>query len=172
MFKYDSVKAPPPKTRATSTESCACTVCDIARLKNFDYKKYWDSHSIPVGRPSDNVESPPAKTLALCNKCFGEIGRGKSHKCSKSQKAENLANLVKSTSINSKTKVASAAIQDIAKNDIGVSTRGGTVCLPSGSKEIPITIGTPKAKPKEPNFTHKDLMNLQASENLSDRSLL
>ena len=124
LFKYDSLQAPPPATRAASTQSCVCPVCDIGRLKNFDYKTYWQSHSNPVGRPSESVESPPAKTLALYTKCFSEVGKGKSHECVKSSKAENLANLVRSTSHNSKAKVASATIQDIAEKDSGVSKRG------------------------------------------------
>ena len=61
--------------------------------------------------------------------------------------------------------MASATLQDIAQNEANVSTRGGVMSLPSGSKEIPIMIGTPKTRTKDPKFSHQDLVKIQISEN-------
>ena len=133
---------------------------------------FWDQHSNPVGAPSTKVESPPAKVLALCTKCFGTLGKGVPHDCSKSKKGGNLANIVNTTSPHTRAKLAATTIHNIASSDEGVSTRGGVLNLPSGSKSLPVTIGTPKAKPSDIKFSHSDMMNIQVSQNLSDRSLL
>ena len=148
-------------------ESCNCQICLIAR-KRFDNPAHAVLHSNKVGAPSTNPKSPPAKTLAVCSKCWGVIGKGKTHICKSTTKRENLSNIVRNTSGKSRAKVASAALRTIAE-DQGVSIRGGTVNLKTGVNPLPVQIGV---KPKEPKFSHENLRKLQASNNLSDKTLL
>ena len=129
-MKYDNIRGPPPPTRAVASQSCPCTVCDLARLKNYDYKLFWDEHSNPVGAPSTKVESPPAKVLALCTKCFGTLGKGVPHDCSKSKMGGNLANIVNTTLPHTRAKLAATTVHNIASSDEGVSTRGGSSTYP------------------------------------------
>ena len=161
----------PPTTRSITNLKCPCTVCIVAKLSESEYGEFRKARSNPIGKPSESTDSPPAKTLALCTRCFGELGRGKAHDCQKCSQGVNLSNLVKKATDKSKATVASEALHDIAQNE-GVSTRGGIVALPSGNKKLSVTIGTPKVAPKAANFTHEDLMRLQGSQNLSDRCIM
>jgi hypothetical protein len=79
--------------------------------------------------------------------------------------------IVRNVSSKSRSTVTSNTLKTIADEQC-VSTRGGTVKLQTGSKAIPVKIGTVKVKPKEPTFSHENLKRLQAANNLSDKSLL
>ena len=137
-----------------------------------DYKHYAAQHSNQVGAPSSKPAASPAKVLPLCSKCFTVIGQGKTHVCNSTQKRGNLSSIVKNTSKKSRANVASSTLKTIAV-ECGVSTRGGTVQLATGSKKLPVQIGTTsKSKPKEATFSHENLKRLQTANNLSDRSLL
>ena len=78
---------------------------------------------------------------------------------------------MRNTSRKSRSTVTSNTLKVIA-SDQSVSTRGGTVTLQTGSKPLSVQIGVPKVKPKEAKFSHENLKRLQASTNLSDKSLL
>ena len=122
--------------------------------------------------PSPTVPQPsPAKVIPMCSKCFCTVGPGKPHTCHKTARRENLSNIVRNTSRKSQSTVASNTLKNIAE-DQSVSTRGGTLQLQTGSKQLPVKIGTPQVKPKEPTFSHENLKRLQAATNLSDKSLL
>ena len=56
--------------------------------------------------------------------------------------------------------------------DQNVSTRGGIVKLTSGSKLLPVQIGTSKFKRPSKVFSHEDLMALQRELNWSDNMTL
>ena len=170
LLSYQNLVAPPPRTRTTMNESCHCQICLIAR-KRLDYPAHAELHSNKFGAPSTNPKSPPAKTLAVCSKCWGEIGKGKPHNCKPTTKRENLSNIVKNTSGKSRAKVASSALKTIAE-DQGVSIRGGIVNLKTGVNPLPVQIGTSTVKPKDQKFSHENLRKLQASNNLSDKTLL
>lgn len=163
--------APPPlKTRGKEDDSCECFVCSIARM-NLDYSAFVAKNATRSGPPPTSVKSPPAKTLNLCSKCWAHIGRGKTHQCQKSTKRENLVDIVRNTSDKSRSKVTAAALKTIAI-DSGVSLKGGVVELGTGSKPIPVQIGTPKLKPKNCQFSIENLKKLQAANNMSDKTLL
>ena len=140
-------------------------------MSGLEYNEFKKKNSNPIGKPSESTDSPPAKTLAICTRCYGQIGRGKPHDCQKLSQGVNLSNLVKNSSEKSKATVASEALHDIAQN-VGASTRGGVVILPSGNNKLPVTIGTAKVATKEAKFSHEDMMRLQGSQNLSDRGLM
>lgn len=151
-------------------QKCSCQVCEIAR-KGIDYKPFATIHSNSRGATSEKEIPSPAKVLPLCSKCFSEIGRGKEHVCLTSTRRENLATIIRKTSQKTKETVTSKTLKTIAVEE-GVSTRGGTLKLQTGSKPIPIQIGTPRVKPREARFSHANLMKIQAGNNLSDNTLL
>ena len=111
--------------------------------------------------------SPPAKTLPICTKCFGLVSRGFSYICNKTQKRENLANFVRTSSGSTKGKVTSEALKSLCE-EAGGSSRG-TVTLPSVGK---VQVGTIKSKLKPPLFSIDSLKRLQNSMNLSNRQTL
>ena len=170
LLDYQNLGPPGPKTRATASDSCNCQVCLIAR-QNLDYAAYAASQSNPVGAPPVNPKSPPQKTLAVCSKCWGAVGKGIPHDCQKSSKVENITNIVKSTSEKSRSKVTSSSLKVIAEEQ-EVSTRGGVLNLKTGGNPLPVQIGAPTVKPREPKFSHENMKKLQAATNLSDKMLL
>ena len=84
---------------------------------------------------------------------------------------DNLSNIVRNTSGKSKAKVASSTLKSLAEEQ-GVSSRGGVIHLETGSKPIPVQVGTPKVKPRDPKFSHENLKRLQTANNLSDKTML
>ena len=88
----------------------------------------------------------------------------------KVKKQETLAELVKSNSLKSKSKVTSDVLKSIC-SDSGVSLRGREVKLSTGGKPLQVKIGNPQYPPKKPRFTHESLKRLQASYNFSDRAI-
>ena len=66
----------PVPTRASIGSPCVCGVCTIAR-KTLDYPQFASEHSNLSGPVPTAPPESPAKVLALCSKCFSEIGAGK-----------------------------------------------------------------------------------------------
>ena len=128
----------------------------IARRINADYSAFAAKHTHKSGPPSTSTKSPPARTLAVCSKCWGQIGRGKPHQCLKTNKRENLTDIVRNSSGKSRAKVTSATLKTIA-DESGVSLKGGVIQLQTGSKPIPVQIGTSKVRPKDTKFSHENL---------------
>ena len=151
-------------------QKCTCQVCKIARM-SLDYQKYAAPHSTSVGAPKTTPIPSPAKVLTVWSKCFTPIGQGKPHQCNTAQKRNNLSTIVRNVSKKSRANVASNTLKTIAEDQC-VSTRGGIVQLQTGSKPIPVQIGTTKVQPKKATFSHENMLRLQTANNLSDRSLL
>ena len=78
---------------------------------------------------------------------------------------------MRKTSTRSRSKLTAKGLKSVAEEE-GVSTRGGTLNLKTGSKPLPVKIGTSKIQPKPAHFSHENMKRLQASINLSDSSLL
>ena len=168
--KYDELKAPGPETRSSSNTQCVCQICVIARMLIGDYKKHVKEQSNPVGAPKIVAISPPGRCLPVCSKCLSIMSKGISHVCTKTMKQQNLANLVKSNSVKSKSKVTSEVLKSIC-SESGVTLKGGDIMLATGGKPLPVTIGNPPNLLKKPRFTHDSLKRLQAAYNFSDRAI-
>ena len=171
LLDYEKLVPPLPTTRNNSLSSCSCSICAIVRMKNQEYLKYLSEHSNKVGRPSEGEISPPPKKLKICEKCFSEIAPGKSHNCLKTTKRANMINIVRNSSVKTKCNVIASELKCLAE-DQGVSTKGGDIELQSGSKTLPVQIGTKKCGPKEPKFSHENLKNLGARLNLSGNAVM
>ena len=170
LFDYKNVTHPKPKTRSTASDSCDCQICLVAEMKNAQYLKFRTEHFNPVGAPRIHPISPPAMCLIVCDRCFG-VKTGPTHICVKSNKSQNIVKMVRQTSDKSKAKVVSATLKTICEEQ-GISTRGGRLQLQTGSKSLPVQVGTPKNHPKKARFSYNNLKRLQAQNNLSDRVLL
>ena len=122
--RYEDLRAPGPDTRSSSNSKCGCQICLIARMTMAEHNSHAKKQSNPVGAPKICAISPPARCLPLCSKCYSIVSKGVSHICKKSTKQENLADIVKSTSAKSKSKVTSDVLRSICSQS-GVTLRGG-----------------------------------------------
>ena len=138
-------------------------------MKLEDYKEYLKTHSNPPGAQKINQVSPP-KTLKVCSSCFTIIGQGKKHMCNKNNFNNNVTSYVKRKSPKTKTNLASNLLKT-AVSESQQSLRGATVELKSGSKILPVVVGTPKVPTKEVKFTHENLIRMQTNHNLSDKTI-
>ena len=82
-----------------------------------------------------------------------------------------MANIVRQTSEKSKAKVVSITLKNICEEQ-GISTKGGKVNLPTGSRPLPVQVGTSRDKQQSLKFSHNSLKRLQVQNNFSDRVLL
>ena len=146
-------------------------MCKVAGLKNAEYKKHADNNSKKVGAPAIKTKSPAAKAIPVCSKCFTVIGKGQNHKCDKTQRCTNISEIVRKTSQKSRSKITAKGLKSVAEEK-GVSTRGGTLDLKTGSKPLQVKIGASKVQLKPAYFSHENMKRLQTSLNLSDRATL
>ena len=160
-----------PVTRASSDTKCSCHICFIGRMNGHEYKQYDKLHSNKAGRRKSKPDTPPAKTLPLCSKCFSLVSRGVEHVCDKYKKRENLAEFVRTSSGDTKNKVACSVLKTICSEQ-SMSTSGGSVSLSTGGRSLPIRVGKSPVVVKKPRFTVDSLKRLQTSINLSDRQTL
>ena len=126
---------------------------------------------LKVGRPKNQEESDNSGTMIVCKICLSEIAPGKGHNCKKTQKRENIVSLIRNSSDQSKSSVLVSGLMEVAEKQ-GESTRGGTVTLQSGSRQIPVQIGTKRGRDKEPQLSHANLKSLGRRLNLSNSSLI
>ena len=106
-------------------------------------------------------------------KCNSEIGKGKPHICNQSTFRKNTISCIVEKSEKEQGRLTS----DLIKNHFekqGESSRGGTISLPTGGKNVKITMGAEAAgllmKPKY--FSHQHIINIISGRNLSDRKAL
>ena len=124
---------------------------------------------ILLGLPKLLPSLNPRRCLPVCNKCYSIVSKGVSHICKKTQKQSNLAEMVKSSSLRSKSKVTSEVLKNIC-SDLRVTLKGGEIKLSTGGKSLPVKVGAPENLPKTPRFSHDSLKRLQAAYNFSDRA--
>ena len=158
-------------TRSKTDTKCDCRICVIGRMNGIEYKLYEKEQSNKPGRIKVTSNTPPAKKLPLCSKCYGLVTRGVTHVCNKTNKRENLANFVRTSSGNTKSKVTCDVLKSLC-TDQGASTSGGSVSLVTGGKPLPVTVGRAPLAVKKPRFSLDSLKRLQTSINLSDRQTL
>ena len=160
-----------PNTRSSAGSPCACTVCTIARMQNQEYVAYVKHQTGVIGRPRSRPPSPVPKAIKVCDKCLSEMAPGLAHHCQKITRRENVITLLRNSSINSEQNILATGLKHIAE-DGGVSSRGGTIELKSGSNLLPIKVGSEKCKPKSSRFSHEDLKSLRIKLNLSNTAIM
>ena len=129
------------------------------------------TQSNPVGAPLTKSKPEPPSPMTVCSQCISEFAPGKPHYCVKTTRRENMLSLVRHSSAGSQSAVTVSTLKGLASEQ-GVSIKGGTVMLKSGSKVLPVQVGNSRVKPPVSRFSHEDLMALQTSLNLSCNSTL
>ena len=167
--KYIDFTTPHPTTRQSQDLLCQCSVCCLARASLHQETKALldrfieNQHILPI--------SPTVKRV--CMKCSCEIGRGKPHLCTLSTFRQNTIDCILQTPEKTQGRLTS----DLIKNHFekqGMSTRGGTINLATGGKQVKVTMGVQAAdllmKPK--SFSHQNIIDIIGRRNLSDRAAL
>ena len=169
LNNYEELVPLGPNTRSVAVENCSCILCGIARLKLQDDVKHKKIHSNDVGAPAKN-ENSPVNTIKMCTKCFSMIGAGKPHICNKNSFNDNMGKFIQNKSPSTKSKLTCTLLKTTA-SDCQSSSRGGVLELKSGSKILPVKIGTPQESKLDPKFTHEDMKRVQTEHNLSDKTV-
>ena len=147
---------------------CNCGLCDIARL-GLDYPTWHKSHSIKAGNPPSNKKT----STKVCQECWTEIRRGKSHKCGKKKKRSNLNKLIHSNSDPTVSFVVCSTLKTVATKQ-EVPPHKGTISLKSGGpKNVKVKIVQSQAHAGDERMvTHGDFLEIQRTIGCSDRKLL
>lgn len=173
---YENLRPPPPDTRANYEQPCTCTVCEIAACNLVPGKvsgpavlleKHWNLLFPDETYPGKKSVAPCA-VESRCTNCHAVVGKGRSHKCTKTQMQANLHKLVKQKSLKSKEKIGGKVLKNIFDANL-VTRRGGTVLLATGSsRKLPVTLSL---KLNKPRFSHESLRRLQVAKGDSDRGI-
>ena len=143
LFYDDNLRSPPlHETRAAEGQDCPCTVvCEIAKcnlvLGRFSGtpplpEKYWTKLFPEVPYPSIKNKSGTGPGVeSRCSQCHSVVGKGRTHKCSKSKMQDNLHKLVKQMSLKSKEKIGGKVLKSIFE-DKKAAARVGTILLATG----------------------------------------
>ena len=108
-----------------------------------------------------------------CDHCFSVVAKGISHKCTRVNKRDNLAELVKNQSGKTKGKVAGDALKSLLNDDQGSSSTSTGDSLHLHSKRgKPMRVAVNPPPPKKARFDHEAIKRLQTSRNFSDRDTL
>ena len=173
ILPYGKLVAPHATTRSSDGATCSCSVCQIAGMFPVQAQRALLS-TIFCGGAAEHpeVKAPSPNVILQCSKCLTYIGKGKSHKCKKRTKQDNLAGMVKSSSKKTKGKVTSSCLKAVF-DEAGVTTRGGSTTIPTGSRPITVRVGTRrKGVMKTGRFSTENLIRLQTAFNLSDKTTL
>ena len=161
---YKNLTFPPVHiTRAAADTNCPCTVCEMASCNIFPGankkqplpnipEKYWRLLFPDTPYPESVVKSSYV-VENRCSVCHAVVGKGRSHKCTKTNMQDNLHKIVKSKSLKSKEKIGGSVLKNIFAEKV-VSARGGTVMLTTGGSKLPVTLSM---KLNKPRFSHANL---------------
>lgn len=93
---YKKMHAPAPVTRHTQSEPCKCDLCQVARTYLPQDTTEALSKIFQSTLPSSS--KPPSSLKNKCSKCETLVGKGKSHKCTRESRIENISSIIKSSS--------------------------------------------------------------------------
>ena len=137
----------PRRTRAS--DCCTCRWCWVGKLKAQQYTNYCKSVMNKRGRPRTNpapsTEDTP--TVAKCQYCHTVRGHGVPHNCSKKDRNNNLAAMVRDVSPHSQERVVSQLISGICEEK-NVKQSDNLVLVAGNNKEKIIHFGPQKPQPQ------------------------
>ncbi|XP_065087034.1 uncharacterized protein LOC135708811 [Ochlerotatus camptorhynchus] len=147
-------------SKSTRTNSkCTCEVCGAAQLK------YGKNLPGTVPRKENQRNSKPSnlnttkvirEVIRMCNTCLTEIGRGKNHVCTVTERSENLANL---------SKFLAEKVSTSGSENIRLSNRRGK---PSVFLKANSTVSLKERK----RMRTEDMFKVKTENNLSMRKTL
>ena len=137
----------PRRTRAS--DCCTCRWCWVGKLKAQQYTNYCKSVMNKRGRPPTRAApSTQDTTVAKCQYCHSIKAPGVAHNCSKKDRNNNLAAMVRDVSPDSQEKVVCQLINDICE-DKNVKKKSDNLVLVSGNnKKQVVNFGPKKALPQ------------------------
>ena len=103
---------------------------------------------------AEDFSKKPAERL-ICQGCYGQVGQGIPHPCTKLERQKNLTATVKLTSPTTQGKVLSSSIKDLSTNDSGNTL----VFKTFGPKQLSVFVE--KTEVKKPFFSLDELNKLQ-----------
>ena len=71
----------------------------------------------------------------------------------------------------SQSAVMASSLKTLAE-DIGETSRGGTLHLQSGSKQLEVKVGQSRKRPQAVQFSHENLRRLGTKLNISNNSIM
>ena len=135
-----------------------------------EYTEYAMTKVNPAGRPSMK-EVEEIENVTWCDYCFSEIGKGKTHACTRSTMQDNLFQLVRNNSEKLKEQVTSRLLKEICEVK-EITTSGGITKLATKGKPLQVTVGQDNNNKPSSKFTLEDMTKLQISRNMSDKDTL
>ena len=96
VFDFSKLACLKPLTR--SKTDCTCHVCDIATANPFNRPKDWCNNT-----KTKTHTHAHTNVIKLCEYCLSEIGRGKPHVCTTTQRRQNLLNILVDDDYHDKT---------------------------------------------------------------------
>ena len=154
----------PVRTRSAEA-NCSCGWCKVGRYNGVEYKRHEASVKNKVGRPSDKPQEQP--NISICRTCMGEVAKGVSHHCTKTNRNENLAGLVRALSNEGSGRVTSKLI-NVRCEEEGIDKRTGSLTLSSGTKQLFINFGK---RAEKPQLTYAEVINILNKTKLSNNQL-
>lgn len=114
VFDYSKLSSPTHITRLSS--ECACYVCNVAKFNNIISKS---SATADLATKQDDariLRGKPSSVVTLCKDCLCQIGRGKPHQCTTSQRRENLLDLLGDSTPKCSDQVVSRTLKQKAES--------------------------------------------------------
>ena len=179
VYDHSLVGTQPPLTRTTANNlslapsQCPCVVCLIARSKSINLGGATGSSKQPRGRPSSSNaftdEKPQA--ITICSKCLTQLGKGKSHMCTVTSRADNIQSFVATSPTTATRDHVAAAILKEKESESGTSNF--KLSHVTGGRPFSVEMNpSQESKLKQPVFTHQIMSYMQNSLNLSNRKVL
>ena len=102
VFDYAQLASLRPNTRSNS--DCYCYVCTVGRHSPVGMKQ----KETVLKQTYENSQAP--RLVKICTFCLGEIGRGKPHQCTQTQRRQNLIHMLVPTDHEEMPKTSEQAI--------------------------------------------------------------
>ena len=164
-INYEDKKSPPPGvTRATAGLKCECFWCRVAGLNGPEYL----IHANSVRPPLKKASPPKPRAVLRCEYCFAVVGKGRSHKCTKTARNKNQKAMVKAFSTEGQKRHTASLLNSFCEEE-DIDKRSGTLLLNSGSKIKTINMG--KVKPQAV-MKVADMIKFGNENNYSDRDVI
>ena len=164
-INYEDKKSPPPGvTRASAGLKCECFWCRVAGLSGPEYL----IHAQSVRPPLKKASPPKPRAVLRCEYCFAVVGKGRSHKCTKTARNKNQKAMVKAFSTEGQKRHTASLLNSFCEEE-DIDKRTGTLLLNSGSKIKTINMG--KMKPQAV-MKVADMIKFGNENNFSDREVI
>ena len=137
----DYLELKPPTRISNIFPLCRCSLCEIGRMKNKEYEKHVATVKEPRGRPVELTPEKDPQPMLICDKCFTEVGVGKSHNkdlCKAATRRMNVVQAISESGDRTRRQILTEGLQQVMDEE-GCLGKGDTVTLPR-VHDPPLTI--------------------------------